>query len=560
MANFYHFGNEKLTSKKDLQRFFSPHPHEIVVDVETISLDDRTIIGIGIAISPNEAFYFPTYPSVSGYIPWEVLCDPTVKKIYHNGLNFDLHALYDNGYYIDEENSADTTILARLIPNCPMRLADIAEQMLDGFHTSNLKDEMTKYGCKGTLRIPEEVIAEHCCKDTQATFAFYREYYDKLKDKAYFEFENTLIPIMLEMGRRGLKIDTELRAEIEKELQLSVDLYKSMAEGIGFKLSSPQQVGYMLYKDGIILPRNWKTGSAKTEESVLKRVNHPIAGMVLAYRDVSYQLSHYIAPLAGFDRCYTNFTLDAITGRWTSRGDKIKKRLIKKRQATNMQNWPKGRIRNICLPDSGTFTDWDYNQIELRVLAHMADDPEMKYILSLPALNPDGSKNIDADIHQQTADFMGMSRKIGKEMNFAMPYGATVETIIERTGLSRDMSARLLSMWFRKFPRAGDWIYETQEQSLKSGYTTTLYGRDIQLPIGEEDDDSIRRKGVNYPIQGGAAEIVKRALPLIRKTDVRLQVHDEFLMDGIYEIPESFAHIHPEIYTPFESKLISRWE
>jgi DNA polymerase-1 len=289
-------------------------------------------------------------------------------------------------------------------------------------------------------------------------------------------------------------------------------------------------------------------------------VNHPIAGMVLAYRDVSYQLSHYIAPLAGFDRCYTNFTLDAITGRWTSRGDKIKKRLIKKRQATNMQNWPKGRIRNICLPDSGTFTDWDYNQIELRVLAHMADDPEMKYILSLPALNPDGSKNIDADIHQQTADFMGMSRKIGKEMNFAMPYGATVETIIERTGLSRDMSARLLSMWFRKFPRAGDWIYETQEQSLKSGYTTTLYGRDIQLPIGEEDDDSIRRKGVNYPIQGGAAEIVKRALPLIRKTDVRLQVHDEFLMDGIYEIPESFAHIHPEIYTPFESKIISRWE
>lgn len=556
MANFYHYGTAKLSSADNIYSFFSPHPKYVAVDVETVSLDDRTILGIGIAVSPQDAFYFPIG---SGHLPWEVLSDHTVKKIYHNGLNFDLHAIHDNGYTIDEENTIDTTILARLIPYCPLRLSEITEVMLDGFHTTDLKELMSEHNCKDIRGLPESVIAEHCCLDCQATFAFYNKYYPQLEDQAYFDYENTLIPIMLEMSRRGILIDTELRQEIETELKKDVFTLKSLAEGMGFNIASPQQVGYMLFKNGVNLPIT-RDGNPVTSEAILSRCNHPIAGMTLAYRDKSYQLSHYIAPLAGFDRVYTNFTLDAITGRWTSRGDKIKKKMQKKRQATNMQNWPKGRIRSICLPDDEVFTDFDYNQIELRVLAYMSDDPVMKYILSLPARNPDGSKNVDADIHQQTANFIRMGRDVGKTLNFAIPYGGTVSTVMERTGLPKETAKRILSMWFQKFPRAGDWIYSIQEQGVCNGYTTTLYGRKIYLPTTTEKEDAIRRKAINYPIQGGAAEIVKRALPKLRSCDIRLQVHDEFLINGEYKVPEEFSHIHPELYTPFEQKIIRRWE
>ena len=96
-------------------------------------------------------------------------------------------------------------------------------------------------------------------------------------------------------------------------------------------------------------------------------------------------------------------------------------------------------------------------------------------------------------------------------------------------------------------------------EGIRKGFVTTLYGRDIYLPT-DEKEEQLKNKAVNYPIQGGAAEIVKRALPKIAHTDIRLQVHDEFLMNGVYSIPEEMAHIHPDIYTPFDRKIIQMWE
>jgi len=539
--NFYYYG--EIEPRAGLYTDFLTDPKVIAVDTETISLKERIAIGVGISPNPRMAFYFPLFPEPSSYIPWNLLKDPGIKKIFQNA-PFDLLCLRE--YEIHNGNVGDTNVIAQLLNIRPAKLVDLASYMgmNDGkFYEVHTVPEILGKG-KIMLDLPEETVAMKCCQDAVATYAIHDFLLPKVNED-YYNTEMELIPILIDMSFRGILLDQEVRTRLEKSLEKEINYYIDLAHTDGFNPGSSQQVGYILAKRGaysvfnrIPFTRGGRSGKKQlaTSVEILEKMNDPLAAMVLDYRAKSKLLSTYIRPWAREERAYTRFHLDAVTGRISSTD-------------RNLQNIPKGEVRNMFLPDSGIWTDADFSQIELRVLAYVSGDREMQYIYES-----------GGDIHQTTADFLGIPRRPSKNVNFSMIYGATDETIMETAHIkSLSRAKQLKKMWFEKYKEAGDWIQTMQEEALRNPYAITLFGREIKLPtLDEESEDKIQRKAVNYPIQGGAAEIFKRAMIRCRNLLIVLQVHDELIFDGMVELPK-LDDIAP-FETPIEVKYLQCWE
>ena len=558
--DFYYLGDEEPTSKTYKQYLVESEPKLIGCDVETISLKERIAIGISIAIKPNLVFYFPLFPTPSPVTPWHLLKDTSITKVFHNAI-FDLGCLRE--YDIDTTNIKDTNIMSRLLCYPYAGLLDMS--VVHKMEVHDTKQLLQEYNAKTMMELPVTVVARKCMQDSGASLKLYYELNEDI-NQSYLYVEMQVITILIEMSNKGILIDQEVRQEVEHELQNQADYYYGICQNEGFNPGSPQQVAYILAKKGAYniftrLPfTNRRKTALSTDVDILKKMDNPLASVILEYRTYSKLLSTYIKPWANEDRATTRFHMDAITGRPSS-------------TERNMQNIP-GKFRKdgseypcncrgILLPDSGIWTDMDFSQVEPRVLAYLSGDREMQYIFSLPRLNPDGTRNEDADIHQHVANFLNISRRLGKTVNLAMTYGATDETIME-TAQIRDirMARRLKEMWMRKFPEAGDYIMAKQEEALRTGRATTVFGRKIRLPTQEEESvDGIKRKAVDYPCQGSAAEILKRGLILCKDLPMALQVHDEILVDGFvpahrFEPLESIAPFR----TPVEVKYLERWE
>lgn len=541
----YYLGEQEPTQGFAKKLLFEQSHQLVAVDVETISLKERVAVGIGIAISPTEAFYFRTFPEISPDIPWHLLRDNRVTKVFHNAL-FDLSALRE--YDVDTNNVLDTSVMSRLLCYRYNKLADLSEVHQFEVH------EMSEYLPKGgtTLDVDPNVMARKCMQDCLATYRLYLDFWS-LVDQEYVATEMKVIPICIDISNRGLLIDQEMRAKVEVELQQQADYYLELCEAGGFNPGSTQQVAYMLAKRGAYnvfhkLPftKSYRKRSLSTAVEVLERMDDPIASIVLSYRGYSKLLSTYIKPWAREERAMTRFHLDAITGRPSSSDRNMQNIPGKKLQAE--RGYP--NCRNILLPDSGTFTDMDWSQLELRILAYLSQDKEMQYIYET-----------GGDIHQTTADFLNIPRIIAKNCNFALIYGATDQTLMETAHIRNIERARQLrENIFKLFTGVGDWI-ETLNHGIPT-HATTVFGRTIRLPdLEEESLDGIYRKNINYRIQGTAAEILKRGLIICKDLPMALQVHDEILVDGY--IPDyvfkPLEHIAP-FKTPIETKYLDRWE
>ncbi len=548
--NFYYMGDEPPGPRTYQEYLIDSPPKLIGVDVETISLKERIAIGISIAVSPTCCFYFPLFPTESSVVPWELLKDPEVTKVIHNAM-FDLGCTTEYG--IDDTNVADTAVMSRLLCHRFNGLMDLS--YIHKMEVQEVKTMLDEYGAKIMLDIPEEAVARKCMQDSGASLKLYYEFLPQM-DIPYFNIEMQTIPVMLKMSERGLLIDHRVRMGLELEVGESVETYLNMCEEAeAFNPGSYQQVSYILAKRGAYgvftrLPfsRNKygrQTSNLSSDKGVLEKMDDPLAALVLRYREVAYLLSHYIVPWAEDARAYTRFHLDAITGRPSSTD-------------RNMQNIPgiKSRLginaRAMFLPDTGTWSDTDFSQVELRILAYLSQDREMLHTFET-----------EGDIHQVVADFLGIDRKIAKNVDFAMIYGATDQTIAETAHIrSVSRAGQLKAMWFQLFPGAGDYIQSVQEEALRTYRAKTIFGRQMRLPTQEEENvDAIQRKAINYPIQGTAADILKRALIYCKDMDLALQVHDELLIDGI-ELPDKFAaleHIAP-FRTPVEVKYLEKWE
>ena len=222
-----------------------------------------------------------------------------------------------------------------------------------------------------------------------------------------------------------------------------------------------------------------------------------------------------------------------------------------------MQNIPGKKsditnCRNILLPDNHIFTDVDWSQLELRILANLSQDREMLHTFE-----------VGGDIHQTTADFLGIDRKIAKNVNFALVYGATDETLMETAHIrSLERAKQLRQNIFQLYTGVGDWIETVHHQCTQTFKARTIFGRNLRLPdLNEERLDGIQRKAVNYPIQGSAAEILKRGLIACKDLDLALQIHDELLVDGFvpdyrFKLLEDLAPFH----TPVEVHYLEHWE
>lgn len=558
-SNFYYYGEEAPDGRTYRKWLIDNNPKLVGCDVETISLKERIAIGVGISVKPNISFYFPLFPEPSPVTPWNLLKDPAIVKVFHNAL-FDLGCLRE--YEIDTTNIKDTSVMAHLLCYPHAKLIDLSP--VHQMEVHEVKELLDKGQIM--LDLPQEVVARKCMQDSGAALKLYYEFYPDI-NADYFAIEMELIPILIEMSNRGLLIDQEARSAAEEMLEDEVSVYLELCEEEGFNPGSPQQVGYMLAKRGAysVFPRLPFTrprgrGQLSTTRETLSRMDDPLAVVIQNYKDKAKLLNTYIRPWAKEDRAYTRFHLDAITGRPSSTD-------------RNMQNIPGPyrkdgtpypcNCRGILLPDNEVWTDVDWEQLEPRVLGYLSDDREMQHIFSLPKYNPDGSRNEDADIHLQVAIFMDITRRLGKTVNLAMAYGATDETLMEHSGIrSKERVGQLRDMWGRKFPQAMDWIDSRQEDALRTGIARTVSGRNIRLPTAEEESvDSIKRKAIDYPCQGSAAEILKRGLILCKDMDMALQIHDEILVDGF--IPADrfrpLENIAP-FRTPVEVKYLERWE
>jgi DNA polymerase-1 len=360
------------------------------------------------------------------------------------------------------------------------------------------------------------------------------------------ETEVPLIPVLVEMEARGVLVDLELLNELREEFQKELDQLKAeiyvLAGGEEFNLNSPQQLQEILF-DQMGLPRGKKTKTGwSTDSEVLEGLipEHPIARKILDYRALGKLVSTYIEALPKLvnpatDRIHTSFNQTvAATGRLSS-------------SEPNLQNIPirteEGRRirRAFIAPEGRVLLSADYSQIELRIMAHLSGDKRL-----IEAFRK------GEDIHTSTAaailnlpvdEVSEVERRQAKTVNFGVMYGMGSVSLGKQLAIPSAEAKEFIENYFQRFSGVARYIEETRETARKNGYVTTLLNRRRYMPELESSAPQIRafaeRTAVNMPIQGSAADLIKKAMIDIQEwlwresvpADMLIQVHDELVFE-----------------------------
>jgi DNA polymerase-1 len=545
-------------------------------DTETTSLNSMSaqLVGISISPAPGEAYYIPL-----GHVGWGQveqlplqqvldrlqvpLADDSLAKVAHNG-KYDMMVLAQHGVSVNNL-TFDTMVAAYLLGEKSFGLKNLA--------FSKLNIEMTPIvdligtGAKqlSMSQVEVKLAADYACADADMTGRLAALLDVELREQGlrqlFSEVEMPLVPVLLHMERNGIALDKDLLNNMSR--QLGEQLIKLETEifsyaGHQFNINSPQQLGTVLFEE-LQLPtaRKGKSGYS-TEASILEGLSkeHVIARTVLDYRQLTKLKSTYIDALPSLlnsktGRVHTSFNQTrAITGRLSS-------------SEPNLQNIPirgeLGReIRKSFIAPKGTcLLGGDYSQIDLRVLAHLSQDPRL-----LQAFNQ------DEDIHAATAaQLFGVDtsevapdmRRLAKTVNFGVIYGMSEYGLEQATELSREESAQFIANYFEKYTAVKEYLEATKEQARKTGCVQTVLGRRRFIPEINSTNRQIRegaeRMAINMPVQGTSADIIKVAMiNLCREIENRqlkskllLQVHDEL----VFEVPEeelkTMRQLVPEI-------------
>lgn len=571
MGDFIYRGRDEETALERLER-----AGLIAVDMETVSLNDYTAIGIGIYFGDSEGIYFPIFPEPSEHLPlalWKT-ADPEVTKIYHNGIGFDLEVLKRYGEAEgfnppDDVNYEDTSIMAQ-VHGLPAGLQRLGEEWLGHDDLYGIQDLLKEYNAKSMLDVPLERTATKCLNDCRNTWEMYHYLKGRMNERQRdcYEVDRRLVHVLRQLEGRGLALRQGLLEDYRVRLNRDILSIKRQCEAEGFDPGSPLQVGFVLASRGNTLPFTDKTHKRlKTDEETLETVDDPLAKIVLDYRGKAKTLSSYVEPWIGKDRAYTHFRLDLATGRlasgryntWDSRN-------------RNLQNVPPS-LREVFRPDSGVWSWADHGQIELRVLAYISKDKAMmaEYYKDQLGEKPDLHKATMEAARKYVPTF---TRDQGKTFNFARVFGAGDRQLSRKTGVPLDAVPIVRAAMASIFPESGMWIEGKMREAEYVEYEETIFGRRCRLPEAKENSEINPRAfaahrskcAVNYPVQGSAADIVKRGILKVYDSgvDLRLQVHDEYLVDGDWlelgmYVNHELAWIHPELNTPFEVKKGIIW-
>ncbi|BCJ92349.1 DNA polymerase I [Terrihabitans soli] len=555
-----------ITAIRDKGRF--------AFDTETTSLDamQAELVGISLAVDPGLAAYIPI-GHVSGKADMfggglapdqlkldlvlkklkPLLEDPGVLKIAQNG-KYDALVLSRLG--VDVKPIDDTMLLSYALDSGRggHGMDELAQKWLS--HTCIAYNDVTGTG-KGRISFAEVEIdkaSDYSAEDADITFRLWRVFKARIVAEGmigvYETLERPLLPVLMRMEERGISIDRNMLSRLSGDFAQSMGALEEeifTLAGERFNLGSPKQLGDILFgKLGFEGASKTKTGAWATGASVLEDLaleGHELPRKILDWRQLSKLKSTYSDALPGYvnpetKRVHTSFSLASTsTGRLSS-------------SEPNIQNIPirteEGRkIRKAFIaPPGRKLISADYSQIELRVLAHMADIPQLKKAFA------DG-----LDIHAMTASEMfgvpveGMPadvRRRAKAINFGIIYGISAFGLANQLSIPRDEAGAYIKKYFERFPGIRDYMDRMREQAKSVGYVTTLFGRKCHYPLNEARSPAERgfleRAAINAPIQGTAADIIRRAM--IRMEDallseklsaqMLLQVHDEL----VFEVPD----------------------
>ena len=546
----FHYGIH--TKPRELwDQVTTEHPHVVAADTETISLSDRTVLGVGVAVSTTDAFYL-TADDPEYYKLIQILSNPAIPKVYHNA-NFDLRVMRSEG--VDSSNVHDTAIAARL-----KGISGVLEEA--SFYTrtevESAKSFMTRRGITHMDQADPADIARKCCVDANATLKLYH-YLDDVIQSDYYKVEQQMFHILEQISQRGIKIDAQRNEELDTYYTREVSFYRTLCDNLGFNPASFFEVGYILSERGAFLPMGRGGRYLSTDEKTLNKVTAPdavpVAQLVLLFRRDSRSLSTYVKPFEGQERGYTNLHMDAVTGRinGTNAGKHEPDRNllnITKRSDRHMPDHL--RLRSQFIPDADELTMADDSQVEMRILAYLSQDPRMLAVFA----DPNGDIHLDTE--QEVWGTSGIYRLDAKVFNYAMLYGGDAATVAENIGTPDVARIQyLMQVWSETYPVAWAWRLEQIRLGTEVGYVETLYGRRMEIPI-DQGEKHAANCSINYPIQGTAADIFKRSLIECQDLPILLPVHDERVMNGRVVMPSGIEDISP-IHVPVEMKYAERW-
>lgn len=537
-------------------------------DTETDGVDPmkNKLVGVSLSATPGVAYYIPINGEQG--IPQDKaveLVQPLFKenslKIAHN-YKFDYMMLQRAGLEI-RGDAFDTMIAGYLLDaNQKLKMDALAEKYLE-YKPISITELIGKGRNQKTMdEIAPGEIRIYACEDADITLRLYEILSEKLAHDDLEEIAQTLefplMEVLAKMEMNGVLVDRDLLKEFSETLRDElIELEDMIYEKAGteFNINSPKQLGEVLFdKMGLPAGKKTKTGQYSTAESVLKKLasDYEMPDLILEYRALKKLKSTYVDALPKLiheetGRIHTDFNQSiAATGRLTSSNP-------------NLQNIPirteRGReIRKAFIAEKGfQLLSADYSQVELRVIASIAEDENMMAAF----------KN-DEDIHSRTAkeifeldsidEVTSDQRRKAKEVNFGIPYGVSAYGLANRLGISNEEGKQMIDQYFDRFPGILRYINETKEFAKEHKYVQTLMGRRRYIPEIDSGNWNVRsfaeRTAINMPIQGTAADIIKLAMINIQRyleenelhTRMLLQVHDEL----IFEVPDAETEEVPE--------------
>ena len=545
-----------IDNEEDLQKLydFLLTKQFFVLDTETTSTTpiDAELVGMSFAVEEHKAFYVPVSSNREEALQRINLFKPlfeneSIMKIGQN-LKYDLEVL--RNYNVELKGLMWDTMIAHYLiqPELRHNMDYMAEIYLhyQTIHIDELIGPKSKNQRSMRDLDPKDVY-EYACEDADITLQLKIKLEQELKqhdcEQLFYDIEMPLMPVLAEMEMNGVCLDTASLAETSKQFttrmnEIEARIYE--LAGQQFNIASPKQVGEILFDKLKIVEKakKTKTGQYVTSEEVLQQLKnkHEIVADILEHRGLKKLIGTYIDalpklinPRTGHIHTSFNQTITA-TGRLSS-------------SDPNLQNIPiRGEdgkeIRKAFIPEPGClFFSADYSQIELRVMAHLSQDPNMIEVFREGKdLHAATAANIyKKSIEEVTRD----ERTKSKRANFGIIYGITVFGLAERLDIPRDEAKMLIDGYFLTFPQVHDYMEQSKEVARKQGYVTTLFGRRRYLPDINSANSVVRgfaeRNAINAPIQGTAADIIKVAMIHIYqrfkaegiRSKMILQVHDE---------------------------------
>jgi DNA polymerase-1 len=549
----------------------------LAFDTETTAIDPvrAELVGLALAVGPDEGYYIPVgHRTGERQLSWEgvrerlspVLEDSSLPKYAHNA-EYDILVLARHG--IQVRSMAFDTMLAEWVLDPASRylgLKNLAAKRL-GVEMTEIRDLIGSGKSQRSMaQVPVGQAGPYAAADAYATYRLVKSLEAELRERQLWslfdEVEMPLVPVIVAMEQAGVRLDVDYLKRMSKTLSnrlsgLTEQIYQLV--GRPFNVGSTQQLSDALFIT-LGLPtrgvRKTKSGHYSTAADVLERLRgeHDVIDLLLEQRELSKLKSTYVEALPRLvnpatGRVHTSFNqTGTVTGRISSSNPNLQNIPIRTEQGRQVR-------RAFVAEEGGLLLGADYSQVELRVLAHVSQDPGL---LEAFRRREDIHRTTAAAVYgMPLADVTYEMRRVAKTANFAMVYGSSAFGLAQQTGLTQDEAAQFMEAYFARFPGVRQYIEDTKKQAVERGYVETLLGRRRYFPelaqgsrAAPGQRRAAERMAINAPIQGSAADIIKMAMIRLYqalqdkslRSRIILQVHDELVL----EVPkEEMDAVHP---------------